>query len=142
MTRRLPRWLDSDGTGYLIKDYEVSIIRQIFTDYINGLTSPVIAKRLNADKRLINGSLWRPNAITKLIKDRRLLGFFCRNVNDEEVSDIFPKIIDDETFYHANSILKIASSGVKGRPRYNDKERTVRNILTGLIRCGKCGGRL
>ncbi|TAJ01888.1 recombinase family protein [Pectobacterium versatile] len=142
MTRRLPRWLDSNKNGYIVKENEVDIIHQIFNDYINGQTSPVIAKRLNAENKLINGSLWRPNGITKLIKDRRLLGFFCRNVNDEEVPNIFPKIIDDETFQHANSILKVASSGIKGRPRYNEEQRTVRNILTGIIRCGKCGGRV
>ncbi|CNH81450.1 Resolvase%2C N terminal domain [Yersinia pekkanenii] len=141
MTKRLPRWLDWDATkGLVIKPREVSIIKRIFNSYVEGMSGPYLAKTLNAEKLLINDALWRPNAITKLIKDERLVGSFRGIKTQVVVPNIFPVIIEKDLFELANKRLSVNSAGIKGRVRVSKDDREVRNIITGICRCGLCGG--
>lgn len=142
-TKKLPRWLGagSDG-GYIVLPDQFDIIKRIFTEYVNGLSSPMIAKRLNEEGiKSTSCSLWRPNTITKLIKDERLLGTFKRS-DGTTISNIFPIVIDAEIFRQANNILSSNNLGIKGRPRENNNTREVVNVITGLVRCGKCGSKV
>lgn len=142
-TKKLPRWLSTNEAGYILIPEQVELIKRIFTEYINGLTSPMIARRLNEEGIKSTGnSLWRPNTITKLIKDERLRGNLRRNNDGSLIPNIFPVVIDDEIFESANRILAVNAAGTKGRPRENNANREVQNILTGLIRCGKCGSKV
>ena len=142
-TRKLPRWLSTDENGYVVITEQAEIIKRIFLEYTNGLSSPMIARRLNEEGIKSTGSsMWRPNTITKLIKDERLRGYLRRNSDQTLIPDIFPVVIDEEIFVLANRILKNNASGIKGRPRENNITREVNNILTGIVRCGKCGARV
>ncbi|MCW6030147.1 recombinase family protein [Pantoea sp. JK] len=142
-TKKLPRWLTTDDNGYVVIPEQALIIKRIFSEYTNGLTSPMIARRLNEEGIKSTGtSLWRPNTVTKLIKDERLRGNLRRNGDKSLIANIFPVIIDNELFEIANRILEVNAAGTKGRPRENNVNREVHNILTGMIRCGKCGSRV
>ena len=142
-TRKLPRWLSADENGYQVIPEQVELIKRIFTEYTNGLTSPMIARRLNEEGIKSTGdSLWRPNTVTKLIKDERLRGNLKRNNDQTLIPNVFPIVIENNLFEIANRILDVNASGTKGRPRENNVNREVHNILTGLIRCGKCGSRV
>ncbi|MHA3670154.1 recombinase family protein [Yersinia enterocolitica] len=142
-TKKLPRWLGagSDG-GYIVLPDQFDIIKRIFTEYVNGLSSPMIAKRLNEEGIKSTGrSLWRPNTITKLIKDERLRGMLRRS-DGTNIPNVFPVVIDAEIFRQANNILSSNNLGIKGRPRENNTTREVVNVITGLVRCGKCGSKV
>lgn len=142
-TRKLPRWLSTDKNGYVVITEQAELIKRIFLEYTNGLSSPMIAHRLNEEGIKSTGrSMWRPNTITKLIKDERLRGYLRRSTDQTLIPDIFPVVIDEEIFVLANRILKNNASGIKGRPRENNITREVNNILTGIVRCGKCGARV
>ncbi|ORM57852.1 recombinase family protein [Pantoea rodasii] len=142
-TKKLPRWLSADDNGYVVITEQVEIIKRIFKEYTNGLTSPIIARRFNEEGIKSTGnSLWRPSTITKLIKDERLRGNLKRNSDGTLIPNIFPVIIENELFEIANRILEVNAAGTKGRPRENNVNREVHNILTGMIRCGKCGSRV
>lgn len=142
-TRKLPRWLSTDENGYVVITEQAELIKRIFLEYTNGLSSPMIARRLNEEGIKSTGrSMWRPNTITKLIKDERLRGYLRRSTDQALIPDIFPVVIDEEIFVLANRILKNNATGIKGRPRENNITREVNNILTGIVRCGKCGARV
>lgn len=142
-TRKLPRWLSTDENGYVVITEQAELIKRIFLEYTNGLSSPMIARRLNEEGIKSTGcSMWRSNTITKLIKDERLRGFLRRSSDQALIPDIFPVVIDEEIFVLANRILKNNATGIKGRPRENNITREVNNILTGIVRCGKCGARV
>jgi DNA invertase Pin-like site-specific DNA recombinase len=141
-TNKLPRWLGSNDDQYVVLKDEAEIIKRIFREYTNGMSSPMIARRLNEEGIKSTGkSLWRPNTITKLIKDERLRGNLVRE-KITLIPNIFPKVIDDELFVLANRILSTNAVGKKGRPRENNVTREVNNIITGLVRCGKCGSKV
>ncbi|OHT25357.1 recombinase family protein [Providencia sp. PROV038] len=142
-TNKLPSWLSTDENGYIIIEDKVEVIKRLFRDYLSGLSSTMIARRLNEEGiESMAGSLWRPNGVTKLIKDERLRGTLRRSNNQESIPNIFPVIIDEDLFNNANRMLNINAAGIKGRPRENNKTREVNNILTGIVRCGKCGAKV
>lgn len=143
-TRKLPFWLGADeDNNYKIVPEQVNIIKRIFKEYTNGMSCPMITRQLNEEGiKTSTDSLWRSTTISKLIKDERLRGNFRRAEDKSLIPNVFPVIIDDELFEIANRIIKANASGIKGRPRENNKTREVNNIITGLVRCGKCGSKV
>ncbi|HEH9411626.1 TPA: recombinase family protein [Aeromonas salmonicida] len=143
-TKQLPRWLAADeNNNYIVIPEQAEIIKRIFREYTNGMSSTMIARRLNDEGlKSFSGSKWWHNTITNLIKDERLRGYFIRTVDSTKIPDIYPVIIDGELFTIANRILKVNSAGIKGRPRENNKTREIKNIITGFVLCGKCGSKV
>ncbi|EPC4028628.1 recombinase family protein [Aeromonas salmonicida] len=143
-TKQLPRWLAADeNNNYIVIPEQADIIKRIFREYTNGMSSTMIARRLNDEGlKSFSGSKWWHNTITNLIKDERLRGYFIRTVDSTKIPDIYPAIIDGELFTIANRILQVNSVGIKGRPRENNKTREIKNIITGFVLCGKCGSKV
>lgn len=143
-TRQLPRWLAADeNNNYIVIPEQAEIIKRIFREYTNGMSSTMIARRLNDEGlKSFSGSKWWHNTITNLIKDERLRGYFIRTVDSTKIPEIYPAIIDGELFTIANRILQVNSVGIKGRPRENNKTREIKNIITGFVICGKCGSKV
>ncbi|WP_339023048.1 recombinase family protein [Aeromonas salmonicida] len=143
-TKQLPRWLAADeNNNYIVIPEQAEIIKRIFREYTNGMSSTMIARRLNDEGlKSFSGSKWWHNTITNLIKDERLRGYFIRTVDSTKIPDIYPAIIDGELFTIANRILQVNSVGIKGRPRENNKTREIKNIITGFVLCGKCGSKV
>lgn len=143
-TKQLPRWLAADeNLNYIIILEQVDVINRIFREYTNGMSSTMIARRLNNEGiKSFSGSKWWHNTITNLIKDERLRGYFIRTVDSTKIPGIYPEIIDGELFTIANRILQVNSAGIKGRPRENNKTREIKNIITGFVRCAKCGSKV
>ncbi|MGU5593899.1 recombinase family protein [Aeromonas sanarellii] len=143
-TKRLPHWLkaDADNNIVLIPEY-VELIKRIFKEYTNGLSSPMIAKRLNEEGiKTSTGSLWRADTLTKLIKDERLRGNHVQFNDQTLIPNIFPVIIDSELFTIANRIREQNVVSTKGRPRESKNEKVINNIISGFVRCGKCGSKV
>ncbi|WP_330543767.1 recombinase family protein [Aeromonas hydrophila] len=143
-TKQLPRWLAADENNkYIVIPEQAEIIKRIFREYTNGMSSTMIARRLNDEGlKSFSGSKWWHNTITNLIKDERLRGCFIRTVDSTKIPDIYPAIINGELFTIANRILQVNSVGIKGRPRENNKTREIKNIITGFVLCGKCGSKV
>lgn len=143
-TKQLPRWLAADeNNNYIVIPEQAEIIKRIFREYTNGMSSTMIARRLNDEGlKSFSGSKWWHNTITNLIKDERLRGYFIRTVDSTKIPEIYPAIIDGELFTIANRILQVNSVGIKGRPRENNKTREIKNIITGFVLCGKCGSKV
>lgn len=143
-TKQLPRWLAADeNNNYIVIPQQAEIIKRIFREYTNGMSSTMIARRLNDEElKSFSGFKWWHNTITNLIKDERLRGYFIRTVDSTKIPDIYPEIIDGELFTIANRILQVNSVGIKGRPRENNKTREIKNIITGFVLCGKCGSKV
>ncbi|MCF7716487.1 recombinase family protein [Aeromonas jandaei] len=143
-TRKLPFWLSADeNNNYVVIPDQVEIINNIFKDYTNGLSCPMIARKLNeASIKTSTDSQWRSTTISKLIKDERLIGSFRRASDKSLIPNVFPVVVDEELFAIANRIIKVNASGIKGRPRENNATREINNIITGFVRCGKCGAKV
>ncbi len=145
-----------------IDDEQANIIRRIFDEFIAGHSARQIATHLNADEipgptgglwnaSSINGSRQRKNGI---LNNELYLGWIVynrqRSVKDPETGKrkfrVNPesewirtevphlRIIDTDTWEHAQKIKARYSS------RAGNKRQTKKRLLTGLVKCGECGG--
>ncbi len=163
---RIIRRLLEDGsvsTGEReIDSEEAEIVRRIFKEYAEGIAPRQIATRLNRESvpsprggqwnaSTINGNRLRRNGILnnelyagqitynrqRFVKDPET-GKRIARLNPEhewvirEVVDL--RIIEDELWQQVQGIKRRYSS------RWGNKRQTKKRLLSGLLKCGRCGG--
>ncbi len=108
----------------VVNDNEATVVRSVFTDYINGKTALDIIERLERegvrDKR---GKPFNKMAIYRMLRQQKYSG-----------NDIYPPIIDKDTQDRVNALVeenKRAPSKKKSYEKY---------LLSGKLICGECGG--
>ncbi len=163
---KIIRALKEDGTVTTgereINPTEASVIKRIFAEYAVGMSPRQIASRLNAEgipaprggywnASTINGSRQRRNGILnnelylghitynrqRFIKDPETGKRRSRLNPDHEwvVTDVPAlRIIDDASWGNVKTIKERYAS------RIGNKRQTTKRLLTGLVRCGACGG--
>ena len=163
---RIVRRLLDDGsvsTGEReIEPVEAEIVRRIFREYADGMAPRQIAARLNREgvpsprgsqwnASTINGNRLRRNGILnnqlytgritynrqRFVKDPESGKRVARlNPEHEWVTKEVPalRIVDDELWGCVQEIKERYSS------RWGNKRQTKKRLLSGLLRCGRCGG--
>jgi DNA invertase Pin-like site-specific DNA recombinase len=148
MTRRCPGWLrmSPDRTHYEVVAERAEIVRRIFDDYISGIGTHIITKRLNdAGVPAFEGENgWHRSSVKKVLVNRAAIGEFQPHVKREgqrvpegdAVSGYYPAIIDETLFYRAQDArLERATRSDLGAGR---KGQTFSNLFTNLARCAYC----
>ena len=163
---KIIRAIKEDGTVTTgereINPTEASVIKRIFAEYAVGMSPRQIASRLNAEgipaprggywnASTINGNRQRRNGILnnelylghitynrqRFIKDPETGKRRSRLNPDHEwvVTDVPAlRIIDDASWGNVKTIKERYAS------RIGNKRQTTKRLLTGLVRCGACGG--
>ena len=141
---------------------EATIVRRIFAEYADGLAPRRIAARLNAEEipsprgghwnaSTINGSRQRRNGI---LNNELYLGRITYNrqrfVKDPETGKRISRLNPEHEWVTAEvPELRIIDDGLWERvqsikARYGshqgNKRQTKKRLLTGLVKCGCCGG--
>lgn len=147
LTVRTKGWLKPlhDKSGFEIIPERGDIVRRIFDDASNhGLGADRIARQLNEAKVPTFGRSngWQKSYVQKILNDRAVLGEFLPHTKSagkrtplEPIPGYFPAVIDEDTFYRAQSARfgrRVGSSGRKGPG--------ISNIFSGLAKCGVCRG--
>lgn len=135
-----------------INEDEASTVRFIYKLFLNGsIVIQEICRRL-AEKgvKTRNGSLkWAPTTVRGILRDPIYYGEYhygktktvgvgsrkreiLRAVEEQIIVEV-PAIIEKEDFDHVQEIIN--SYKARKSPKQNNKGK---NLLTGLIRCGKC----
>jgi site-specific DNA recombinase len=122
---------------------EAPIVRRVFAEYLAGASARSIARALNAEGILrpetgsTNGrgkvrAVWRDEQIRRVLTNR---AYIAERVHrGEVVSDAtWPALIDRETFARVQARLE---------GRRGIQQTKVARLLTGVARCGVCGGGL
>jgi len=140
-------WKKETGKRQII-DHEADTVRKIFSMAISGISINRMANTLNESGiRSKSGSLWHRQTVKRLLSNPDYTGktYFGRTKRvsktrvkaqpEEEwilLPDITPPIITDEIFNQAQEALKGAKLArpLKSHAPY---------LLTGFIRCSKCG---
>jgi DNA invertase Pin-like site-specific DNA recombinase len=137
VTRQIPRWIDPDT--WEAKPEATETVKRIFKMAIDGKGTRHIANKLNKEKIPAIGSsgVWSYSYITKILNSRSVLGEYQpmkgrknkRKADGEVVTDYFPRVIDDATFYAAQHVI---------RGRKNEtgpaKPEECRNLFQGLLK--------
>ena len=145
-----------------IDPVEAEIVRRIFREYAEGMAPRQIATRLNCEAipsprggewnaSTINGSRLRRNGILnnelyrgwitynrqRFVKDPDTGRRVARpNPENEWVTKEVPtlRLVDDDLWNRVQKIKQRYSS------RWGNKRQTKKRLLSGLLRCGRCGG--
>lgn len=131
---------------YVIDEQEAIIVKKIFEWYVNGLGVLEIASKLNLEGyKTKKGKSFGKNSVYDIISNERYTGTYIFNkgskhnhdkpTSDEiRIDDGIPAIISKETYNKAMSLRNT-------NKRANFKKNSNIYILSGLIYCGKCGGK-
>jgi len=136
---------------YIIDEQEAEVVKIIFKRIIEGYSYREIAKELNEKGITHRGKPFRP-FFTDILNNEKYMGIYVWNKrerknkdgrrndhkykNDSEIIRIeggMPLIIEKEIFNQVQEILKSR----KKKRTWNIKK--TKYLLTGLIRCKKCG---
>jgi hypothetical protein len=153
-TKNVPSWIDLTINDKEEYHFDVNVkaaqaIDYIFKRILDGIPQrticaelnkkfPPIAKKTYGEKKN-TGNYWTHSYVNRLIQDRRLIGEFqLYKKNDEKkmvpsgepIKNYFPIIIDEDTFYKAQSVKQ-------NQKRFASIKRNSKyiNIFRGLITC-------
>jgi DNA invertase Pin-like site-specific DNA recombinase len=146
-SKKCPGWLRASDDRKKFEEIpdRVAVVRKIFSYADAGCGADLIARKLNSDRAQPFGKSagWQKSSVRKILNNRAVLGEHQHMTIDrgkrEPTGDpdpsYFPAIIDEATFYRVQdgqARRRIKSSGRKGL--------TYRNLFSGIIVCGTCGG--
>ncbi|WMI82062.1 recombinase family protein [Anaerotignum sp. MB30-C6] len=136
---RPPFGYRSEKGTLAIHPQEAEVVKSIFSDFLKGVSSSLIAKRLNQNGfRLHTGNPFAQRHIDYIIQNPAYKGYARWHPAPGETiisKSNFKPILDEETWDEANKKFKEV---VKARPR-NDYALFHRtHWLSGLVRCSDC----
>ncbi|MCS5796023.1 recombinase family protein [Klebsiella pneumoniae subsp. pneumoniae] len=97
ISNKMPMWLKNVDNRYQVIQEKADLIIRCFEWYRDGFSTGEIVKRI-ADPK------WQMVTVSRLVRDRRLLGEHKR-YNDEIIHNVYPKVIDDDLFLTANRMM-------------------------------------
>ena len=140
-------WDKATGKRQIIA-HEAEAVRKMFSMAIDGISVNKIALTLNrADIRTKSGSLWCPLTIRRILRNQTYAGktYFgkTKRVGKNKIEaqpkeswillpDITPPIITDDIFNRAQEAIKASKNSRPLKPN-------AKYLLTGFMRCSKCG---
>ncbi len=135
---------DKNKKGYLIVDNkEAEIVKEIFKTYIKEKSIKKTMIIIKSKYEGLNSNLKKitTSKIYSILTNKACIGIkeiYKRDKNKyEEVKAVWKKIIDEKIFKQAGNLLQI------NKDKYHSKKSNNFNyLLSGLIRCGKCGEKL
>ena len=144
-----PAWLEvkATGAGFELHPERAPTVKRIFEESASGIGAHKIACRLNHEKVRTFGKSkgWHSSYIKKILKSEAAIGRFqphrkvgARRVPDGDVIEgYFPPVIDQDLWRRSSRAIASRRVGAAGR-----KGSGLNNLLSGLCRCGVCGGAL
>ena len=134
MPHGTPRPYGYEPDRMTIRTSEARIVQQIVSRYLAGESLRSIARSLtDAGVPTSSGGPWESSAVKRILSSPRYAGL--RTHRGQVVGKAaWPAIITDDE--HRRVLLRLEERKVSGRraPR--------RYVLSGMLRCGRCGGRL
>src|SRR3989449_171241 len=143
----------SIGCRITVVPEEVEVVRQIFRLFSDGHGEKAIARLLNASRV---GRNWRPNTIYLMLQNTKYVGRFCFNRRQwqkdpatgrrvfrwrspeqwERITREDLRVVDDDTWEAVQRRLQTR------RHLFSRRRTATRHLLSGLLLCDRCGGRL
>ena len=105
---------------------ESQAVKDIFKLYLDGNSMSEIARQMSISQISYNGITfdWNKNMVKRILENEKYLG-----------KDVYPVLIDSETYYHANARKKSKATSV------NEISEELK-IIRSLTYCTECGHRL
>ena len=118
-----------DGPKIIIDEEAAENVRFIFTEYSKGVRVCDILEELARQGRLCSGKPFSEHTIYNVLRREKYTGVY--NYGGEEMTDMYPKIIEPELYKKVHSIIE--------KNRFGKRSVNVVYLLRGKIFCGHCG---
>lgn len=120
----------------VINEAEAEQIRQIFEDFVSGVSIPKIVKRLNEAGIEHKYGRWQESVLRHILKSKTYIGYI--KAKDEWYKGIHEPILSEDLFNKAQAIIEHThAESIKYGRRYGQ----ATSLLGGLIYCAECGNR-
>ena len=128
MQRHMPIGYQMEEGKIQIDNKKAKIVRTVFLDYISGISTYALAKKLTAMGALNANQKpsWNHGSIGKILENTRYLG-----------DAFYPAMIEPELFRQAQERREAQRSQLGRTAQPNSMQNG--NVFTGKLRCGECG---
>ncbi|EGU0168387.1 MULTISPECIES: recombinase family protein [Vibrio] len=140
-TSLAPFWLklNKDKRTYTVIEKNAETVRRIFQMSINGHGIIGIARKLNEEKiPSPKGGSWSNTSICRILNSKAVIGEYTPNIGrtstNTPISDYYPSIIDESTFY-----LSQSRKAERSKPKSAGRKTTFPNVFNQVAKCGVCG---
>ena len=127
---------DPQTKKFVIDPKTAPTVRLVFDMYAKGKTVAEIVKELNGrGLRTLRGGKFTKNSLHSMLKNEKYIGIYTYK-DLVRIEGGVPRIVDDETFYKVQEMLKVnkrAPARTWSRADY---------ILTDKLFCGHCGSKM
>jgi DNA invertase Pin-like site-specific DNA recombinase len=149
LTRHCPAWLELSGDRktFVVIPKPAAVVVSIFEDSANGLGIYSITRRLNQENVSHFGRSdgWHSSYVAKILSNRAVIGEFQphrlvkgkRVADGDPIADYFPRIVDNDLFYRAQSGRTQRLTNGAGRKGLN-----ISNLFSGIAHCSYCRARM
>ncbi|WP_394257165.1 recombinase family protein [Vibrio harveyi] len=140
-TSLAPFWLklNEDKRSYTVIEKNAETVRRIFQMSIDGHGIIGIARRLNEEKiPSPKGGSWANTSISRILNSKAVIGEYTPNIGrtstNAPISDYYPSIIDEDTFY-----LSQSRKAERTKPESAGRKTKFPNLFNQVAKCGLCG---
>ncbi len=128
MQRHMPMGYRMRDGKVFLEEEKAKVVRKVFADYISGLSTHAIAKKLTADGILNanNKPSWNHGSIGKILENIRYLG-----------DEMYPQMIETESFEQVQNRREEQRQRL-GRV-IQPNSMNAKNTFSGRLWCGECG---
>lgn len=118
-----------NGRKIVINEEEAEVVKYIFNQYANGVYVRTIVEELQSQGLSKNGKPFPINTVYHILKSEKYIGKYSKN--NQSYDNMYPRIIDDETF---EKVRKKTKSNLCGK-------RSIKSIylFKNKLKCGYCG---
>lgn len=133
---RHPIGYDYVNGELVINEAEALQIRQIFEDFVSGVSVPKIVKQLNDAGIEHKYGRWQESVLRNILKSKTYIGYI--KAKDTWYKGTHEPILSEELFNKAQAIIEQThAESIKYGRRYGK----ATSLLGGLIYCAECGNR-
>ena len=133
---RHPIGYDYVNGELVINETEAAQIRQIFEDFVSGMSVPKIVKQLNEAGIEHRYGRWQESVLRNILKSKTYIGYI--KAKDTWYKGTHDPILSEELFNKAQAIIEHThAESIKYGRRYGK----AGSLLGGLIYCAECGNR-
>lgn len=130
-------------TGYnyidghlVVREDEAIQIRKIFDLFLQGYSIHKIKEYMHANYTNRYSSWAQASAVSTVLRNPLYIGMLPSRANGEPYQGEHEPIIDKNTFDAVQKLLKARAE------QYNERPFAAKHLLTGLLYCAECGGRV
>ena len=140
MTKKMPFWLGvSADKKFYLKPAETALVRQMFQYYADGYGTTQIARHLTEQGfRKPRGKLWTDVAVLDVVSNPSVIGILehSKASGGGIQAGYYPVAVNVDVFNRCQ-IMR-----TKNLKKGGKKGKTQKNLFSGLVYCGECGGKL